>query len=119
MPFQEARYDSSQFHNNVERQEEVQHKSVNAGGGARRSQFPITPEEHSQQLQQSVRFGGDHRRSERYSYEELLGQDMWRLLQRVAIPVFSGDKGNMRTGKLHLWPALTELLRLLNTSCCS
>ena len=52
----------------------------------------MTPEEHSQQLQQSVRFGGDHRRSERYSHEESLGQDMWRQLQRVAIPVFSGDK---------------------------
>ena len=67
LPFQEARYDSSQFHNDAERQEEVQHMSVNDGGGARRSQFPMMPEEHSQQLQQSVRFGGDHRRSERYS----------------------------------------------------
>ena len=93
MPFQEAGYNSSQFHNNAERQEEVQHKSVNAGGGARRSQLPMTPEEHSQQLQQSVRFRGDHRRSERYSYEGLLGHDMWRQLQRVvAIPIFSGDK---------------------------
>ena len=88
----EARCDSSKFHNDAERQEELQHKAFNAGGGTRRSQLPMTPEEHSRQLQQSVRFGGDHRRSERYSYEELLGQDMWRQLQRVAIPVFSGDK---------------------------
>ena len=88
----EARCDSSKFHNDTERQEELQHKAFNAGGGTRRSQFPMDPEEHSRQLQQSVRFGGDHRRSERYSYEELLGQDMWRQLQRVAIPVFSGDK---------------------------
>ncbi|XP_065052042.1 uncharacterized protein LOC135681473 [Rhopilema esculentum] len=87
----EAKFDSSQFHNNSERQE-LQHKSTNVGVGAKRSQFPMTPEEHSQQLQQSVRFGGDHRRSERYSHEESLGQDMWRQLQRVAIPVFSGDK---------------------------
>eukprot|EP00795_Rhopilema_esculentum_P005739 gene5739-10996_t len=91
LPFQEAKFDSSQFHNNSERQE-LQHKSTNVGVGAKRSQFPMTPEEHSQQLQQSVRFGGDHRRSERYSHEESLGQDMWRQLQRVAIPVFSGDK---------------------------
>ena len=67
LPFQEARYDSSQFHNNAERQEEVQHKSVSAVGGMRRNQFPMTPEEHSQQLPQSISFGGNHRRSERYS----------------------------------------------------
>ena len=70
----------------------MQHNSVNAGGGEGRNQFPTTPEEHSLQLQQSVRSGGDQRRSERYSYEELLGQDMWRQIQRVAIPVFFGDK---------------------------
>eukprot|EP00112_Aurelia_sp_Birch-Aquarium-sp1_P015597 Seg3473.3 transcript_id=Seg3473.3/GoldUCD/mRNA.D3Y31 product="hypothetical protein" protein_id=Seg3473.3/GoldUCD/D3Y31 len=99
LPFQEARFDSSQFHNNSERQEELQHKSTNAGVGAKRSQFPMTPEEHSQQLQQSVRFGGDHRRSERYSHEESLGQDMWRQLQRVAIPVFSGDKRKYESWK--------------------
>ena len=60
----------------------------------------MTPEEHSRQLQQSVRFGGDHRRSERYSYEELLGQDMWRQLQRLAIPVFSGDKRKYENWKV-------------------
>ena len=92
MPFQEARYDSSQCHNNAERREELQHKSVNAAGGARRSQFAMTPEKHSQQLEQSVRFGGDHRRSERYSYVELLCQVMWKRLERVAITVFAGDK---------------------------
>ena len=92
LPFQEAGLDSFQFQNNSERQEELQHKSANAGEGTRRSQFPMNPEDDAQQLQQSVRFGGDHRRSERYSHEESLGQDMRRQLQRVAIPVFSGDK---------------------------
>ena len=82
------RFDSSQFCNNSERQEEEQRKSVNAGGVARRTHFPMNPEEHSERLQQSV----SQDNYSRYSHEELLGQDMWRQLQRVAIPVFSGDK---------------------------
>ena len=88
----EARFDSSQFCNNPEQQEKLQHKSVNPGGSPRRSQFPMNPQEHSQLLHQSVRFGGDHRRSERYSHEESVSQDMWRQLQCVAIPAFSADK---------------------------
>ena len=96
MPFQEAKFDPSQFHNNSEQQEEVQHESVNADGDMTRSQFPMNPEEHSQQLHQSFRYGGDHRR---YSHEVSLGQDMWRQLQRVAIPVFSGDKRKYQSWK--------------------
>ena len=96
LPFQEAKFDPSQFHNNSEQQEEVQHESVNADGDVTRSQFPMNPEEHSQQLHQSFCYGGDHRR---YSHEVSLGQDMWRQLQRVAIPIFSGDKRKYQSWK--------------------
>ena len=87
--FQEVRFDSSRFCNNSERQEEEQYKSASASGVERKTHFPINPEEYSERLQQSVSQGGNY---SRYSHEELLGQDMWRQLQRVAIPVFSGDK---------------------------
>ena len=54
LPFQEVRFDSFQFCNNSERQEEEQRKSVSAGGFERRTHFPMNPEEHSERLQQSV-----------------------------------------------------------------
>ena len=53
-------------------------------------------EEHSERLQQSISQGGNY---SRYSHEELFGQDMWRQLQHVAIPVFSGDKQNHASSK--------------------
>ena len=60
--------------------------------------------EHSEQLRQSFSQGGSYTQ---YSHEELLGQDMQRQLQCVAIAVFSGDK---QVGKsLLLWAVLMEL----------
>ena len=48
-----------------------------------------------------------------------LGADLWRQLKRVATPVFTGSKRNMRIGKHHLWPALTKHQQLENTNFCS
>ena len=39
---------------------------------------------------------------------EMIGQDLWKQLKRVTIPVFSGDKKHIRIGKQPLWLALIK-----------
>ena len=47
---------------------------------------------------------------------EMIGQDLWKQLKRVTIPIFSGDKRHIRIGEQPLWLVLTKLQPQLSTS---
>ena len=66
--------------------------------------------------EKSILSGGDNQSGG--SEAELIGQDLWKQLKRVSIPIFQVISKHTRIGRQPLWLALTELLQQ-NTNCCN